>query len=87
LNFVSPRRGNRPPMTANNVVFITLEDETDHSNFICRLRTLPRGSSIKTIFPLIKGIAEERGMIKVPPSNPSASFFRISQPASNYRLH
>ena len=54
------------PMTANNVVFITLEDETGFSNFVVmpdmfeRFRTVINQSS----FLIIRGIVEERGMIK-----------------------
>jgi error-prone DNA polymerase len=64
------------PMTANNVVFITLEDETGHSNFICmpdvfeRFRAVINGNN----FLLIKGVAEERGMIKTVHVEPVGEF-------------
>jgi error-prone DNA polymerase len=54
------------PMTANNVVFITMEDETGFSNFVVmpdmfeRFRLVINQSS----FLIIRGIVEERGMIK-----------------------
>ncbi len=54
------------PMTANNVVFITLEDETGFSNFVVmpdkfeEYRTVITQSS----YLIIRGIFEERGMLK-----------------------
>ncbi|HMT09482.1 MAG TPA: aminotransferase class IV, partial [Pyrinomonadaceae bacterium] len=54
------------PMTAKNVVFITLEDETGHSNFVVMpdkfedYRAVINGND----FLIIKGIFEERGMLK-----------------------
>ena len=54
------------PMTANNVVFITLEDETGFSNFVVmpdvftKYREVINGHD----FLIIKGIFEERGMLK-----------------------
>ena len=54
------------PMTANNVVFITLEDETGFSNFVVmpdmfeRFRVIINQSS----FLIIRGVFEERGMIR-----------------------
>ena len=54
------------PMTANNVVFITLEDETGFSNFVVmpdmfeRFRVVINQSS----YLIIRGIFEERGMLK-----------------------
>ena len=54
------------PMTANSVVFITMEDETGHSNFIVMPDIFERFRRVIThnSFLLIKGIAEEGGMIK-----------------------
>ncbi len=54
------------PMTANNVVFITLEDETGHSNFIVMPDIFEKFRSIinQSNFLIIKGRAEDGGMIK-----------------------
>lgn len=54
------------PMTAKNVVFITLEDETGHSNFVVMPDTFEKYRSVinTSDFLLIRGIFEERGMIK-----------------------
>jgi error-prone DNA polymerase len=64
------------PMTANNVVFITLEDETGHSNFICMPDVFERFRTVinQNNFLLIKGIAEERGMIKASYVEPVGEF-------------
>ena len=54
------------PMTARNVVFITLEDETGHSNFVVMPDMFERFRAVinQNDFLIIKGICEERGMIK-----------------------
>ncbi len=54
------------PMTAKNVVFITLEDETGHSNFVVMPDVFERFRAVinQNDFLLIKGVAEERGLIK-----------------------
>ncbi|MEQ1643690.1 MAG: error-prone DNA polymerase [Pyrinomonadaceae bacterium] len=54
------------PMTAKNVVFITLEDETGHSNFVVMPDTFEKYRTVinTSDFLLIRGIFEERGMIK-----------------------
>lgn len=54
------------PSTGNSVVFITMEDETGHSNFIVMPDVFERFRRIIThsSFLLIKGIAEEGNMIK-----------------------
>ncbi len=54
------------PMTANNVVFITLEDETGHSNFIVMPDIFEKFRSVinQSNFLIIKGRAEDGGMIK-----------------------
>jgi error-prone DNA polymerase len=54
------------PSTGNSVVFITMEDETGHSNFIVMPDMFERFRQVIThnSFLLIKGIAEEGGMIK-----------------------
>jgi error-prone DNA polymerase len=54
------------PMTARNVVFITLEDETGHSNFVVMPDMFERFRAVinQNDFLIIKGVCEERGMIK-----------------------
>ena len=54
------------PMTAKNVVFITLEDETGHSNFVVMPDIFERYRETITqnSFLIIRGILEDRGMIK-----------------------
>jgi len=54
------------PMTAKNVVFITLEDETGHSNFVVMPDTFEKFRAVinQNDYLLIKGIFEERGMLK-----------------------
>jgi error-prone DNA polymerase len=54
------------PSTGNSVVFITMEDETGHSNFIVMPDIFERFRRIIThnSFLLIKGISEEGNMIK-----------------------
>jgi error-prone DNA polymerase len=54
------------PMTANNVVFITLEDETGHSNFVVMPDVFEKFRNVITQnnYLIIRGIFEERGMLK-----------------------
>jgi error-prone DNA polymerase len=54
------------PMSAKNVVFITLEDETGHSNFVVMPDVYESFRAVinQNDFLLIKGVAEERGLIK-----------------------
>ena len=54
------------PMTANNVVFITLEDETGFSNFVVMPDMFERFRAVinQSSFLIIRGICEDRGMIK-----------------------
>ncbi|MBX3243713.1 MAG: error-prone DNA polymerase [Acidobacteria bacterium] len=54
------------PMTANNVVFITLEDETGHSNFVVMPDKFEEYRSVinQSDYLIIRGIFEERGMLK-----------------------
>ncbi|MGD9587513.1 MAG: DNA polymerase III subunit alpha [Pyrinomonadaceae bacterium] len=54
------------PMTAKNVVFMTLEDETGHSNFVVMPDIFDRYRAVinQNDYLIIKGIFEERGMIK-----------------------
>lgn len=54
------------PMTAKNVVFITLEDETGHSNFVVMPDMFEKFRAIinQSDYLVVKGIFEERGMLK-----------------------
>jgi len=54
------------PMTAKNVVFITLEDETGHSNFVVMPDMFERyrAEINQNDYLIIRGIFEERGMLK-----------------------
>ena len=54
------------PMTANNVVFITLEDETGFSNFVVMPDVFEKFRAVvnQSDFLIIKGIFEERGMLR-----------------------
>ncbi len=54
------------PMTAKNVVFITLEDETGHSNFVVMPDVFEKYRAVinQNDYLIIRGIFEERGMIK-----------------------
>src|SRR4029079_10171059 len=54
------------PMTANNVVFITLEDETGHSNFVVMPDTFEKFRAVinQNDFLIIRGITEEDRVIK-----------------------
>ncbi|MBK9215985.1 MAG: error-prone DNA polymerase [Chloracidobacterium sp.] len=54
------------PMTANNVVFITLEDETGFANFVVMPDKFEQYRSVINTndFLMIRGIFEERGMLK-----------------------
>ncbi len=54
------------PMTANNVVFITLEDETGFSNFVVMPDKFEQYRAVinQSDFLVIRGIFEERGMLK-----------------------
>ena len=53
-------------MTAKNVVFITLEDETGHSNFVVMPDMFERyrAEINQNDYLIICGIFEERGMLK-----------------------
>ena len=64
------------PMTANNVVFITLEDETGHSNFVVMPDVFEKYRSMITQndYLIIRGIFEERGMLKSIHFEPIHSF-------------
>ncbi|MEZ5344189.1 MAG: error-prone DNA polymerase [Pyrinomonadaceae bacterium] len=54
------------PMTAKGVLFITLEDETGHSNFIVLPEVFEKYRSVivENSYLLIKGKAEDRRMVK-----------------------
>jgi len=54
------------PMTANNVVFITLEDETGFSNFVVMPDKFEKYRAVinQSNYLIIRGIYEERGMLK-----------------------
>jgi error-prone DNA polymerase len=54
------------PMTANNVVFITLEDETGFANFVVMPDKFEEYRAVinQSNFLIIRGIFEERGMLK-----------------------
>jgi len=64
------------PMTANNVVFITLEDETGHSNFVVMPDVFEKYRSVinQNDYLIIRGIFEERGMLKSIHFEPIHSF-------------
>ena len=64
------------PMTANNVVFITLEDETGHSNFVVMPDVFEKYRAVinQNDYLIIKGIFEERGMLKAIRFEPIHSF-------------
>jgi error-prone DNA polymerase len=54
------------PSTAKDVVFMTMEDETGYSNFLILPDTFDRFRSIivSSNFLVVRGIHEQRGMIK-----------------------
>ena len=54
------------PMTANHVVFITMEDETGFSNFVVMPDLFERFRAVinQSSFLIVRGVFEERGMIK-----------------------
>ncbi|MFN0277510.1 MAG: DNA polymerase III subunit alpha [Pyrinomonadaceae bacterium] len=64
------------PMTANNVVFITLEDETGHSNFVVMPDIFEKYRAVinQNDYLIIRGIFEERGMLKSMHFEPIHSF-------------
>lgn len=71
------------PMTANGVLFITLEDETGHANFIVMPDMFEKFRSVivENSYLLIKGNAEDRRMIKGLYFEPIESF--MAAPASH----
>jgi error-prone DNA polymerase len=64
------------PQTANNVVFITLEDETGHSNFVVLPDMFEKYRAVisQNDYLIIRGIFEERGMLKSIHFEPIHSF-------------
>jgi error-prone DNA polymerase len=64
------------PQTANNVVFITLEDETGHSNFVVLPEMFEKYRAVisQNDYLIIRGIFEERGMLKSIHFEPIHSF-------------
>jgi error-prone DNA polymerase len=54
------------PMTANNVVFLTLEDEFGFSNFVVMPNRFEEYRAVinQSDFLIIRGVFEERGMLK-----------------------
>jgi error-prone DNA polymerase len=54
------------PMTANNVVFITLEDEFGFSNFVVMPDKFEEYRAVinQSDFLIVRGVFEERGMLK-----------------------
>lgn len=54
------------PMTAKNVVFVTLEDETGFSNFVVMPDVFESYRAVinRNDFLIIRGVFEERGMLK-----------------------
>lgn len=64
------------PMTAKNVVFITLEDETGHSNFVVMPDVFEKFRAVinQNDYLVIKSIFEERGMLKAIHFEPINSF-------------
>jgi len=74
------------PMTANNVVFITLEDETGHSNFVVMPDTFEKYRAVITQndYLIIRGIFEERGMIKARHFEP-LNRFTVNIVSHNFR--
>ena len=64
------------PMTAKKVVFITLEDETGHSNFVVMPDTFEKFRAVinQNDYLVIKGISEPGGIIKALYFEPIDSF-------------
>ena len=71
------------PSTAKDVVFMTMEDETGYSNFLIMPDVFDRFRStiVSSNFLIVRGIHEERGMIKALFFQPINAF--ISKSASH----
>lgn len=74
------------PMTANNVVFITLEDETGHSNFVVMPDMFEKFRTVinQNDYLIIKGIFEERGMLKALYFESLNNYFTAAVAAHNF---
>lgn len=74
------------PMTANKVVFITLEDETGHSNFVVMPDMFEKFRTVinQNDYLIIKGIFEERGMLKALYFEALNNYFRAAVAAHNF---
>ena len=75
------------PMTAKNVVFMTLEDETGHSNFVVMPDTFEKYRAVinQNDYLIIKGIFEERGMLKAIAFTPINDYFTAEVVSHNFR--
>jgi error-prone DNA polymerase len=75
------------PMTAKNVVFMTLEDETGHSNFVVMPDTFEKYRAVinQNDYLIIKGIFEERGMLKAITFTPINDYFTAEVVSHNFR--
>jgi error-prone DNA polymerase len=74
------------PMTANNVVFITLEDETGHSNFVVMPDMFEKFRAVinQNDYLIIKGIFEERGMLKALYFESLNNYFKAAVVSHNF---
>lgn len=74
------------PMTANDVVFITLEDETGHSNFVVMPDMFEKFRAVinQNDYLIIKGVFEERGMLKALYFEALNNYFRAAVAAHNF---
>jgi len=74
------------PMTANNVVFITLEDETGHSNFVVMPDMFEKFRTVinQNDYLIIKGVFEERGMLKALYFESLNNYFTAAVAAHNF---
>jgi error-prone DNA polymerase len=75
------------PSTAKEVVFLTLEDETGHSNFVVMPDVFERFRAVinQNDFLVIRGIAERDGMIKALYFEPISGRFRSKVESHNFR--
>jgi error-prone DNA polymerase len=74
------------PMTAKNVVFITLEDETGYSNFVVMPDMFEKFRAVinQNDYLIIKGIFEERGMLKALYFESLNNYFTAEVAAHNF---
>jgi len=75
------------PMTANNVVFITLEDETGHSNFVVMPDKFEEYRAVinQNDYLIIRGVFEERGMLRSIHFEPIHDYFKAEVVSHNFR--